>query len=213
MAFGNSLPPCPNWVPHPPTTPKSFSSLQLCITSCNHPHMWWWHLASSAMAHVIRLSFEQVYLAWGQRGNFFMEVGGLEGASEVGANEPPTELNHLERFWHAEVALAACTSAGDESCPASGLASREGVLVGVLGVGVKPVKAINPKGETSLKVSQSWWLEEPSTRGERIGGGTKKKKRILHESLRGGQTLLFTDTTWLIFQENGKNFLNRERIT
>lgn len=50
------------------------------------------------MAHVIRLSFKQVYLAPGQRGNFLYGGGGWRGWSEVGVNEAPTESYHLERF-------------------------------------------------------------------------------------------------------------------
>lgn len=110
--------------PLPPS--KSWGPLELWTTSCNHPHMWRWHLASPTMAHVIRTSFKQIYLAPGQRGNFLYAGGGQMGWSEVGVNEPLTESYHLERFWHAEVAVAAYTSASSSSCPASRLNSCEG---------------------------------------------------------------------------------------
>lgn len=44
----------------------------------------------------------------------------------MGVNEPLTESYHLERFRHAEVAVAAYTLVGSGSCPASGLDSYEG---------------------------------------------------------------------------------------
>lgn len=56
----------------------------------------------------------------------------------------------------------------------------KGVSVGVLsGKGQASESCKSQKG-TGLKVSQSWRLEEPSTRCERIGGGTKKIPHRLH---------------------------------
>lgn len=50
----------------------------------------------------------------------------------------------------------------------------KGVSVGVLdGKGQASESCKSQKG-IGLKVSQSWRLEEPSTRCERIGGGTEK---------------------------------------
>lgn len=126
MASGNSLILSYNWIPntHPS---KSQSPLQFCTTSCNHPHMWYWHLVFSTMAHIIRPSFKQACLAPGQRGNFLYVGGGYTGWLEVGVNEPLTESYHLERFWHAEVA-AAYTLASSRSWPALKLISRDECL-------------------------------------------------------------------------------------
>lgn len=57
----------------------------------------------------------------------------------------------------------------------------KGVSVGVLsGKGQASESCKSQKG-TGLKVSQSWRLAKPSTRCERIGGGTKKiPHRLLH---------------------------------
>lgn len=50
----------------------------------------------------------------------------------------------------------------------------KGVSVGVLGGKGQASESCKSQKGTSPKVSQSWRLEEPSTRGERIGGGTEK---------------------------------------
>lgn len=80
------------------------------------------------MAHVIMLSFKQAYLAPGQRGwgILFMKGGDRRGWSEVGVNEAPTESYHLERFWHAEAAVAADMPADGSALPDPRLDSCEG---------------------------------------------------------------------------------------
>lgn len=129
IASGNLL---PLRAPPPPptsmTTPTVLRSPASLHTSCNHPHMRWWHLAPSSLAHVIMLSSKQAYLAPGQRGwgTLFMEAGDRRGWSEVGVNEAPTESYHLERFWHAVVVAAAYAPADGSSRPPPGLDSREG---------------------------------------------------------------------------------------
>lgn len=50
----------------------------------------------------------------------------------------------------------------------------KGVSVGVLGGKGQASESCKSQKGTGLKVSQSWRLEEPSTRCERIGGGTEK---------------------------------------
>lgn len=50
----------------------------------------------------------------------------------------------------------------------------KGVSVGVLSDKGQASESCKSQKGTGLKVSQSWRLEEPSTRCERIGGGTKK---------------------------------------
>lgn len=57
---------------------------------------------------------------------------------------------------------------------------------------------------TGLEVSQSWRLEEPSTRGERIGGGTEKSPRT-PPSLRE-QTLLFSKKKKKIHTDDVRGF-------
>lgn len=107
----------------------------------------------------------------------------------MGVNEAPTEEYHLERFWHAEVAVAAYTSA-----PAAaavhlwGRDSREG-SVGVSGAKGQASESCKSQKGTGLEVSQSWRLEEPSTRGERIGGGTEKSPRT--PPLKRTDTIVF----------------------
>lgn len=49
-----------------------------------------------------------------------------------------------------------------------------GVSVGVLGGKGQASESCKSQKETGLKVRQSWRLEEPATRCERIGGGTEK---------------------------------------
>lgn len=152
--------------------------------------MRWWHLASSTMAHVIMLSFKQAYLAPGQRGwgILFMEAGDRRGWSEAGVNEALAESYHLERFWHAEVAAAAYTPADGSALPAPRLVHVKGVSVGVLGGKGQASESCKSQKGTSLKVRQSWRLEEPSKRCERIGGSTEKAPM---DARFRGQTLLF----------------------
>lgn len=157
--------------------------------------MRWWHLASSTMAHVIMWSFKQAYLAPGQRGwvTLFMEAGDRRGWSEVGVNEAPAESYHLERFWHAEVAAAAYTPADGSSRPSfRGRVHVKGVSVGVLGGKGQASESCKSQKGTSLKVSQSWRLEEPSTRCERVGGSTEGKSPR-------GRLIQRTDT--IVFQK------------
>lgn len=170
---------------------------------------WWWHFSHpfppATMAHVIRSSFKQVYLAPGQRGNFLYEgsEGGKREWSEVGVNEAPTEVYHLERFWHAEVAVAACASAlAMAVVHLWGRDSREG-SVGVSGAKGQASESCKSQKGTGLEVSQSWRLEEPSTRGERIGGGTEKSPRtpLLRE-----QTLLFSKKKKKIHTDDLRGF-------
>lgn len=50
----------------------------------------------------------------------------------------------------------------------------KGVSIGVLGAKGQASESCKSQKGTGLKVSQSWRLEEPSTRCERIGGGREK---------------------------------------
>lgn len=140
-----------------------------------------------------------------------MEAGYRRGWSEVGVNESPTESYHLERFWHAEVAAAAYSPADGSTLPAPRLIHVKGVSVGVLGGKGQASESCKSQKGISLKVSQSWRLEEPSKRCKRIGGSTEKAP--MDAPIRR-QTLLFPRKpywwhVWFIFPDNSENFLGR----
>jgi len=64
-----------------------------------------------------------------------------------------------------------------------------GVSVGVFGGKGQASESCKSQKGTGPKVSQSWRLEEPSTRRESIGGGTKKSPT---DFCIRGQTPLFS---------------------
>lgn len=72
--------------------------------------------------------------------------------------------------------------------PIRGWIHVKGVSVAVLGGKGQASESCKSQKGTSLKVRQSWRLEEPSKRCERVGGSTEKAPM---DARFRGQTLLF----------------------